>query len=112
MTVSLVLGLALAAGAPEPVVWTKMADPDPTYVAPKASASPSRKPAKPGAKRGSEPDNMDGAVVNLLQAAVEAERKLEQEYEREVRRIESLVERAERAGLAGEAPDEAEPPQR
>lgn len=109
MTVSILLGLALAAGAPEPVVWTKMADPDPTYVAPKATKP---KPAKAGARRGKEPDNLDGAVINLMAATAEAERKVEQEYEREVRRLEALVERAERAGLNGDVPDEADSPQR
>ena len=110
MTVSILLSLALAAGAPEPVVWTKMADPDPTYVAPKA------KPARPrtGAAASGNPKDLDGAMINLLSAAVEAERKMEQDYEREVRRIEQLVERAERAGVSDQPSDDSsdEPPQR
>lgn len=108
MTLSILLGLALAAGAPEPVVWTKMADPDPTYVAPKA-ANPKRTPAKAGARRGADPDNLDGAIVNLMQAEIEVAAKIERDYEREVRRLEDLVERSERAAERGEAVEE--PPQ-
>ena len=104
MTVSLLIALAMA--APEPVVWTKMADPDPTYVAPKVSASPKRKPAKAGARRGTDPDNLDSAVVNLMQAAGEADEAIMRDYERQVRELE---ERADRARRAAEPVEESSP---
>jgi hypothetical protein len=117
MTISILLNLALAAGAPEPVVWTKMADPDPTYVAPKASARPKRQPVKAGTRRPSKPDNFESAVVNLMQAADEADQAVMRDYERQVRELEAKAERAMNAvGQAVERSNEtvesADPPQR
>ena len=94
MTVTILLGLALAAAAPEPVVWTKMADPDPTYVAPRTSATPKRQPAKAGARSASEPDNLEGAVVNLMKVARDADEAVLRDYERQVRDLEAQAERA------------------
>ena len=105
MTVSILLGLALAAAAPEPVVWTKMADPDPTFVAPKA-VKPKRPPARAGATRGLDPDNLESAVVNLMQAAQDHDAAVMRDYERQVR---DLEERAERARRDAEPSDEASP---
>ena len=92
MTVSILLGLALAAGAPEPVVWTKMVDPDPHYVAPKAAAPRSRPVAKAGPRRGAEPDNLEGAVVNLMKAASDAQDKAFRDYEQKLQRLENIAE--------------------
>ena len=104
MTVSILLGLALAAGAPEPVVWTKMADPDPTYVAPKAT-KPKRSPVKAGARRDAEPDNFESAVVNLMKAASDADEAVLRDYERQVRDLEAQAERAIQA--AGQAVEQS-----
>ena len=100
MTVSILLSLALAAGSPEPVVWTKMADPDPHYVAPKAERR-KRMPAKAGARRESEPDNFESAVVNLMKAASDADEAVLRDYQRQVRELEAqaqdAIQAAERA---------------
>ena len=96
MTASILLGLALAAGAPEPVVWTKMADPDPHYVAPRQSAARARPAAKAGPRRGAEPDNLEGAVVNLMKAASDAQDKAFRDYEQKLQRLEDMAERVER----------------
>jgi hypothetical protein len=95
MAITLLLSLLLA--PPETVVWSKMADPDPTYVAPKKSARPKRQPAKAGARRSAEPDNLESAVVNLMQAASEADEAIMRDYERQVRELEAKAERAMQA---------------
>ena len=93
MTVAMILGLALAAGAPEPVVWTKMVDPDPDYVAPKA-AKPRPTAAKVKAKRSGDPDNLESAVVNLMEEARQTDDAIMRDYERQVRALEERAERA------------------
>ena len=108
MTVSLLLGMALAAGAREPVVWTKMADPDPTYVAPKAT-KPKRAPAKAGAVRASEPDNLEGAVENLMEVARDHDEAAIRDYERQIREAEATIERARQITEQAEAREESAP---
>ena len=111
MTISILLGVALGAGAPEPVVWTKMADPDPHYVAPKASASERRAASTSKGRRGVEPDNLDDAVVNLMQVAAEADRAAQRDYERQFREAEATIERARQITEQAE-PREDSTPQR
>ncbi len=108
MTMSLFLGLVMAAAAPEPVVWTKMADPDPHYVAPKQTAPRKRSTAKAGARRGAQPDNLEGAFVNLMQAGQEAQDAAFRDYERKLQRLEEMADRVERTADQGEG----ESPQR
>lgn len=90
MTVPILLGLALTAGAPEPVVWTKMADPDPHFVAPRAEKMRRSSP-NAAAGRSLEPETLDTAVANLREAVRHAD-EVQRGYEREARRLEEMVE--------------------
>ena len=87
-----------------------MADPDPDYVAPKA-AKPKRAAAKAGARRGSEPDNLEGAVVNLMEEARRTDEAIARDYERQLRDAEATIERARQMAEQAEPSDES-PPQR
>ena len=65
MTVSMILGLALAAGAPEPVVWTKMVRPRSRLRRAQGRRDRAQL-AKAGARRGDDPAICESAVVNLM----------------------------------------------
>lgn len=85
----IIAAMALGSTGAEPVVWTRMADPDPNYVAPKPSAkSRSAKAARPT----SEPTDMVGALVNLMRAGQEAQAAAISDYERKMRAAQPPVE--------------------
>lgn len=105
MTVSLILGLALAAAPPEPVVWTKMADPDPHYVAPKQPAPRGR----PAAKRNNEPKDLESAVENLMRVANAHDEAVIRDYERQLRDAEATIERAREITEQAEQREESPP---
>ena len=105
MTVSLFLGLALAAGAPEQVVWTKMADPDPHYVAPQRPAPRTR----PAAKKSSDPQDLESAVENLMRVANAHDEAVVRDYERQLREAEATIERARQISEQAEQRDESTP---
>ncbi len=107
MTISLLLALAL--GAAEPVVWTKMADPDPHYVPPKVTA-PQRPRAKANVQREREPDNLESALGNLEQAGREYDEAAIREFEREVREAQATIDRAR--DIADQSGSALDPPQR
>ena len=87
MTVPLtLLALAIRSSAPEPVVWTKLADPDPNYIAPKPSRSVKARRRRVQAPAA--PSTMASALINLAQAAREADERARREYENRVRAAE------------------------
>ena len=96
MTISILLSLAMASSSPEPLILTRMADPDPTFVEPKA---PVRKHGR--GKRGqvtrAGPSSLDAALVNLLQASQERTEAVTQDYERQIREARDSIERAREA---------------
>ena len=99
----IIAAMALGSTGAEPVVWTKMADPDPTYVEPK----PSRKRKSPrAAHRNSEPTDMAGAIVNLARAGQEAQAAALANYEQKLRELRDAAERSR------EAAEESSSPQR
>jgi len=87
----IIAAMALGSTGAEPVVWTKMADPDPTFVEPKPSRK--RKPSH-SARRNSDPTDMAGAIVNLARASQEAQSAALAEYDQKMRELRDAAERS------------------
>lgn len=107
MAISIFLALALA--TPEPLVWTKMANPDPHFVAPKPAPPGKRQPSR-AVRIANEPQDMESAVENLRDAAQGRAEAAYRDFERQVREAEATIERARK--IAEQAPAQDASPQR
>ena len=99
MMMALFLGLAIAGS--EPLVWTKMADPDPTFVEPKRSKS-KRNRQKSARGRTSEPTTLQGALINLAMVARERNEAAVLDYRNQMETLRAATERAQASTQAAE----------